>query len=55
MSARKPVHLMVVFGTRPEAVKLAPVTAGLLAEPKVFRTTVVVTGQHREMLKDGQQ
>jgi len=41
---------MVVFGTRPEAVKLAPVTAGLLAEPKVFRTTVVVTGQHREML-----
>ncbi len=40
---------MVTFGTRPEAVKLAPVVSALMAE-KSFRTVVVVTGQHREML-----
>ena len=38
-----------VFGTRPEAIKLAPLVAGLRAEPG-FTGRVVVTSQHREML-----
>jgi UDP-N-acetylglucosamine 2-epimerase (non-hydrolysing) len=40
---------MVVFGTRPEAVKLAPVVEGLRADDR-FDVDVVVTAQHREML-----
>jgi UDP-N-acetylglucosamine 2-epimerase (non-hydrolysing) len=40
---------MVVFGTRPEAVKMAPVVARL-RESAEFRPIVVVTAQHREML-----
>jgi UDP-N-acetylglucosamine 2-epimerase (non-hydrolysing) len=40
---------MVVFGTRPEAIKLAPVLAELEASPW-FEPVTVVTGQHREML-----
>lgn len=47
MSDRLPV--MVVFGTRPEAVKMAPVVARL-RESAEFRPIVVVTAQHREML-----
>jgi UDP-N-acetylglucosamine 2-epimerase (non-hydrolysing) len=40
---------MTVFGTRPEAIKLAPVIAALQARPE-FRSVVTVTAQHREML-----
>lgn len=40
---------MVIYGTRPEAVKLAPVVKGLSAS-SMFSPTVVVTGQHRHML-----
>jgi len=40
---------MAVFGTRPEAIKMAPVVR-CLAEDPLLRTTCVVTGQHREML-----
>ena len=43
-------HVLVVFGTRPEAIKMAPVVAALRARDDVLRTTVCVTGQHREML-----
>jgi len=39
-----------VFGTRPEAIKMAPVVAALRARADALRTTVCVTGQHREML-----
>jgi UDP-N-acetylglucosamine 2-epimerase (non-hydrolysing) len=39
----------VVFGTRPEAIKLATVIRALRAEPRL-RTAVCVTGQHRQML-----
>ena len=42
--------IMVVFGTRPEAIKLAPVIAALRARPDEFETVVCSTGQHREML-----
>lgn len=40
---------MVVFGTRPEAIKMAPVVAALRKLPSI-ETTVVVTAQHRQML-----
>jgi len=41
--------VMVVFGTRPEAIKMAPVVKALEAVP-VLETVVCVTAQHREML-----
>ena len=41
---------MLVFGTRPEAIKMAPLVKYLQAMPKDFQTIVCVTGQHREML-----
>lgn len=42
-------RIMVVFGTRPEAIKLFPVIAALRAAPDL-EPVVLVTGQHREML-----
>ncbi len=45
-----PLHkVAVIFGTRPEAIKLAPVVLALKAHP-AFDCRVCVTGQHREML-----
>jgi UDP-N-acetylglucosamine 2-epimerase (non-hydrolysing) len=41
---------MVVFGTRPDAVKMAPVVKALREHPREFAPVVVVTAQHREML-----
>jgi UDP-N-acetylglucosamine 2-epimerase (non-hydrolysing) len=41
---------MVVFGTRPDAVKMAPVVKALREHPREFSPVVVVTAQHREML-----
>lgn len=41
--------VMVVFGTRPEAIKLAPLVLALQADPR-FTLCIVSTGQHREML-----
>lgn len=46
---KPPLHVLTIFGTRPEAVKMAPVIQALRAE-KQIRTTVCVTAQHREML-----
>ena len=43
-------RIMLVFGTRPEAIKMAPLVHALKSEPTFFDTTVCVTGQHREML-----
>jgi UDP-N-acetylglucosamine 2-epimerase (non-hydrolysing) len=45
-----PKKLMVVIGTRPEAVKLAPVIFAAKARPDHFQVTVVRTSQHKEML-----
>jgi UDP-N-acetylglucosamine 2-epimerase (non-hydrolysing) len=42
--------VLVVFGTRPEAIKLAPVIRELQSRREEFRTVVCTTGQHREML-----
>lgn len=41
---------MLVFGTRPEAIKMAPLVKEFEKYPEHFQTTVCVTGQHREML-----
>jgi UDP-N-acetylglucosamine 2-epimerase (non-hydrolysing) len=41
---------MVVIGTRPEAIKLAPIVLELEKHPAQFETEICVTGQHREML-----
>jgi len=43
-------HVLVVFGTRPEAIKLCPLVLELKQHPSDFKTTVCVTAQHREML-----
>ena len=42
--------ILIVFGTRPEAIKMAPVVKEFLKYPKQFETKVCVTAQHREML-----
>jgi UDP-N-acetylglucosamine 2-epimerase (non-hydrolysing) len=43
-------NILIFMGTRPEAVKLAPVVAALRSVPD-FRCTVVATGQHKEMFR----
>lgn len=42
--------VMLVFGTRPEAIKMAPLVKAFQQQPEEFETVVCVTGQHREML-----
>ena len=42
--------VMLVFGTRPEAIKMAPLVKAFQSHPTEFNTQVCVTGQHREML-----
>ena len=42
--------IMLVFGTRPEAIKMAPLVKEFQKYPEGFQTVVCVTGQHREML-----
>lgn len=46
----RPAKVLVVFGTRPEAIKMCPVVKELRSRPREFEVTVCVTGQHREML-----
>ena len=41
---------MLVFGTRPEAIKMCPLVKEFQKNPQDFETIVCVTGQHREML-----
>ena len=43
-------NVMLVFGTRPEAIKMAPLVKEFQKQPKRVETVVCVTGQHREML-----
>lgn len=42
--------IMLVFGTRPEAIKMAPLYHALKAQPDEFETVLCVTAQHRQML-----
>lgn len=44
------MKLLFVFGTRPEAIKMAPLIEALSRQKDTFRVRVCVTGQHREML-----
>ena len=44
------MKVMLVFGTRPEAIKMAPLVKEFQKYPEKFETIVCVTGQHREML-----
>ena len=44
------LKILSIFGTRPEAVKLAPVIKKLKAESSKFKSVICVTAQHREML-----
>lgn len=43
-------NIMMVFGTRPEAIKMCPLVKKLQEQSSCFKTIVCVTGQHREML-----
>lgn len=49
MSHMKPLRVLSIFGTRPEAVKMAPVVQALSAQPQI-ESRVCVTAQHRQML-----
>ena len=42
--------ILLVFGTRPEAIKMAPLVKVLQADAEHFETRVCVTAQHRQML-----
>ncbi|MBF2078879.1 MAG: UDP-N-acetylglucosamine 2-epimerase, partial [Synechococcales cyanobacterium T60_A2020_003] len=44
-----PIRLCIILGTRPEAIKLAPVIQQFRQAP-AFDTRVILTGQHREMV-----
>ena len=41
---------LIIFGTRPEAIKMAPLVKEFLKYPEIFDTKICVTAQHREML-----
>lgn len=43
-------NILLVFGTRPEAIKMAPLVKEFQKHPDIFKTIVCVTAQHREML-----
>lgn len=45
-----PTKVLSIFGTRPDAIKMAPVVLELRRHPERFESLVVVTGQHREQL-----
>ena len=47
---KKKIKVMTVFGTRPEAIKMAPIVLELQKHPDTIEPVVAVTAQHREML-----
>lgn len=49
MKAEK-IKVLTVFGTRPEAIKMAPLVLELNKHPEIFESIVCVTAQHRQML-----
>ncbi|WP_409303222.1 non-hydrolyzing UDP-N-acetylglucosamine 2-epimerase [Peribacillus sp. SCS-155] len=46
----RPIKVMTIFGTRPEAIKMAPLVLELQNQPENFESIVTVTAQHRQML-----
>ena len=51
----KKIKIMTIFGTRPEAIKMAPIVHLLQQQTADFETVVTLTGQHREMLEQVMQ
>jgi UDP-N-acetylglucosamine 2-epimerase len=49
-SRSSPLRIAVVYGTRPEAIKMAPVVRALRQRPDAFEVVVCATAQHRELL-----
>ena len=49
-NSKEQIKVMVVAGTRPEVIKVAPVIDRLKKQPDEFKTVVVTTAQHRELL-----
>ncbi|NGY78317.1 UDP-N-acetylglucosamine 2-epimerase (non-hydrolyzing) [Bacillus megaterium] len=47
---KQPIKVMTIFGTRPEAIKMAPLVLELKKRPEELEAIVTVTAQHREML-----
>lgn len=47
---KQPIKVMTIFGTRPEAVKMAPLVLEFQKHPEFFTPIVAVTAQHRQML-----
>lgn len=47
---KRPIKVMTIFGTRPEAIKMAPLVLELKKHPEQFTAIVTVTAQHRQML-----
>jgi UDP-N-acetylglucosamine 2-epimerase (non-hydrolysing) len=50
MPVPRPLRVLSVIGTRPEAIKMAPVIRAIQARPERFTSLLCLTGQHREML-----
>jgi len=50
MASNDPIKTAVIFGTRPEAIKLAPLIRRMADKPDRFQPVTIVTAQHREML-----
>lgn len=55
MTSSHPLEILAVYGTRPEAIKMAPVIEVLKRRPDAFSVRVCATGQHREMLDQVQE
>lgn len=53
--SNKPLQVLAVYGTRPEAIKMAPVVAALRCRPDRFAVRACCTGQHREMVDQVQK
>lgn len=49
-TVKQPIKVMSIFGTRPEAIKMAPLVLELEKNKQQFQSIVTVTAQHREML-----
>jgi len=47
---KRPLKVAIIYGTRPEAIKLAPLIRRMAKQPERFKPLSIVTAQHREML-----
>jgi UDP-N-acetylglucosamine 2-epimerase (non-hydrolysing) len=55
LTPSQPLAILAVYGTRPEAIKMAPVIEALRRRPAAFTVRACATGQHREMLDQAQE